>query len=687
MGKLRVATIAGLGAVILATSGNADSLMVEFDQPFAGRSNDPHMNTPFKMLAPPVRGTQGPMAPAGKAVTTASSSIVTSGAHTYLADADSGSVVRTNALGEVTGRTRVRGAAQLALNPRSQILLATDRRGDRIAVIDAKTMKRIASWKTRTEPYGLALTPDGRFALVTTIADRRVSAIDTKTGKTVWTAAVTAEPRGIAVSPDGREATVTFLTSSSVAKIDLTAHIKSARYVAIGRPHNAATAHSIDAVPKAQGPMNRAIPQRRNKRVMRRPRRRPQGAVPTFARGAFATAYMKNAVAVIPYQRSTPVQNTSGRRESRGTYGGGGISSPPIVHRIAFVGPNGATSRAHIDVRVPRAVAYDQKRDFLYVAGKGNDRISLIAEASQPTAHLGGTIVLRSAAATAPANTRRRKIRRPSKTSGVSQFFMTKRCGPEGLAVADSGELMVHCGLSHSVMRVALDGKVATIKHTGKDLGRSRVSRLARQGREMFFRAGDPRMSGLGAFACANCHPDGRADGLSWRIQGATLQTPLLTGRLSGTHPFKWDGQDATLEISLSQTVRRLGGTGIQSSDVKALKAFLQSLPAPRAAKIRDRAAVARGKKLFRSRTTGCSSCHSGARFTNGKMYDLADDLGKVDTPSLIGLSHSAPYYHDGSAATLDAVLLENGSIHGMGRVAKLGGKQRADLVAYLETL
>ncbi len=59
----------------------------------------------------------------------------------------------------------------------------------------------------------------------------------------------------------------------------------------------------------------------------------------------------------------------------------------------------------------------------------------------------------------------------------------------------------------------------------------------------------------------------------------------------------------------------------------------------------------------------------------------------KIDTPSLIGLASSAPYYHDGSAQTLRAALMENGSIHGMGQSVSLTEPQMDDLVAYLETL
>ena len=69
------------------------------------------------------------------------------------------------------------------------------------------------------------------------------------------------------------------------------------------------------------------------------------------------------------------------------------------------------------------------------------------------------------------------------------------------------------------------------------------------------------------------------------------------------------------------------------------------------------------------------------------KRHDLASDLDAVDTPSLVGVAQSAPYYHDGSAATLRALLHGRASVHGMGRTSHLGEAEIDDLVAYLETL
>jgi hypothetical protein len=58
-----------------------------------------------------------------------------------------------------------------------------------------------------------------------------------------------------------------------------------------------------------------------------------------------------------------------------------------------------------------------------------------------------------------------------------------------------------------------------------------------------------------------------------------------------------------------------------------------------------------------------------------------------VDTPSLIGLGHSRPYYHDGSALDIQTLLTDRGTIHEMADTSKLSDAQIRDLAAYLESL
>jgi cytochrome c peroxidase len=73
--------------------------------------------------------------------------------------------------------------------------------------------------------------------------------------------------------------------------------------------------------------------------------------------------------------------------------------------------------------------------------------------------------------------------------------------------------------------------------------------------------------------------------------------------------------------------------------------------------------------------------------YADGEKHKFSGTLGESDTPSLIGLASSAPYFHDGSAATLEALLRDRGAVHGMGDASKLTDKQVNDLIAFLETL
>ncbi len=278
-------------------------------------------------------------------------------------------------------------------------------------------------------------------------------------------------------------------------------------------------------------------------------------------------------------------------------------------------------------------MAYDEARDRLYVLAYGSDVVTAVADASQASVQLGFT--------------------QPIADKG--------ECGPSGAAVADDGRLLVFCSLSRRLATLtptAPDAPAGAVQVTWSDeLAPTALTADQLAGRALFRKGFDGRLSRGGGMACESCHPEARTDGLSWRIESRTLQTPLLAGRIAGTHPFKWDGGDKNIDRSLANTVRRLGGSGLTRADRRHLTAYLESVPRPRAPTIRDREAVVRGKELFASKAVGCGGCHAGPALTDRRRYPLADDLPESDTPSLIGLAGSAPYFHDGSAATLEALL------------------------------
>ena len=135
------------------------------------------------------------------------------------------------------------------------------------------------------------------------------------------------------------------------------------------------------------------------------------------------------------------------------------------------------------------------------------------------------------------------------------------------------------------------------------------------------------------------------------------------------------------------------------SSKLPALQAYQLSLPAPSApANSFDAAAAARGKTVFEG-TGQCSTCHSGALYTdaNTRLHPPADSVVEPETPSyaarsatkqyrtspLKGLWQHAPYFHDGSAATLADVV----NVYNTKRSLNLTAQQRTDLTEYLKSL
>ncbi len=118
-----------------------------------------------------------------------------------------------------------------------------------------------------------------------------------------------------------------------------------------------------------------------------------------------------------------------------------------------------------------------------------------------------------------------------------------------------------------------------------------------------------------------------------------------------------------------------------------------------------------RGMTLFFSNQTNCSSCHGGFNFTNyafqnNGLYDTYNDIGRMrftnnmadnalfKVPSLRNVEVTAPYMHDGSINTLEAVI-EHYNSGGSSFFNKseliqplnLTNGQKTDLINFLKSL
>jgi cytochrome c peroxidase len=263
---------------------------------------------------------------------------------------------------------------------------------------------------------------------------------------------------------------------------------------------------------------------------------------------------------------------------------------------------------------------------------------------------------------------------------------------------------------------------------------------------------GDVRLSGDGRRSCASCHrpelafSDGRRRAQGLNGEALRRNTPSLWN-LAWSSAYLWDGRAPSLEAQVVMPIaaaaemagdwalilRRLNDDASllaalqtafpeatrmsEDSVAKALAAYVRSLVSPPTrfdAFIEGdgRALTAnelRGFRVFTGKA-GCVLCHVGWRFTDDRFHDIglaSGDMGRAGvaggtpglpafkTPSLRELAHTAPYMHDGSRATLAAVLQHYaGGIRMRRSLAPslqprltLTPAERADLIAFLGTL
>ena len=202
--------------------------------------------------------------------------------------------------------------------------------------------------------------------------------------------------------------------------------------------------------------------------------------------------------------------------------------------------------------------------------------------------------------------------------------------------------------------------------------------------------------------ACSSCHIEGREDGHVWNFSDGPRQTPSLAGRMTGqTAPYHWSGQFPDVSSFMDDTIQlRMGGAGLAAEEKAQVAAFIDAQPAPDNAGRHDQLTPAqlRGAQVFQ--LAQCNTCHTGAALTNNAFADVGtkvttgpviDDPVRLakgfNVPSLLGVARSAPYLHDGSAATLRDRLMINKALDQHGKTSQLTDAQVSDLVAYLEAL
>ncbi len=522
-------------------------------------------------------------------------------------------------------------------------------------------------------PYGLAMSPDGRAAYVTLGATGEVAKLDPALRKLLGTARVGPTPKGIAIAADSERIFVTRFISSPGAP----AATPSAQVYEL----SAAEFSRVRAIPLALDP-----------------------GPDTEGSGRGLPNYL-SSLTISPDGRRIWVPSKKDNTK-RGLY----LDGQPLTFESTV-----RTIVSQIDLV--------RNREDLSSRIDLNDRDLAFAVELSPLGDYAFSALSGSNAVDV----------RDAYTEALVAGIEGTGLAPQGLVMtSDGATLFVHNFMSRTVaaydvsgvtsqthFAIPLRGTVSTVAH-------ERLSPPVLRGKQIFYNGTDPRLNEDGYVSCASCHLDGGHDGRVWDLtdRGEGLRNTISLIGKSGTRhgnvhwtasfdeiqdfendmrfAFRGDGfmDDAVFHGGTVSDPLGQPKAGL-SEDLDALAAYVSSLTQFGLSPYRNSngtltAAGQSGKALFER--LNCAHCHAGPAFTDsasavlhdvgtikaGSGQALGGPLVGLDTPTLRGLWATAPYLHDGSAATLLEVITSENPQGLHGATDGLTPRQKQALLSYL---
>ncbi len=387
------------------------------------------------------------------------------------------------------------------------------------------------------------------------------------------------------------------------------------------------------------------------------------GRVPAIAAVAWRTIALPDGNILMLHQRQ--VQRQLGTQQTGG-YGGGcnfsfdGSSGGPVEAALTVVGPT--------DIPLALAPAVFGALPVDLAVNPSGDRFAVV---------LAGNHQVRQIRAIVTAHEDDNDCPFPNDGDDVAPMIDDDLGTPTSVDYTPSGDLVVFYPEAPALVVHTPTNEAHTIMLPGQ-FGYD-------SGRAMFH-----QQTPVG-LACASCHPEGREDGLVWQFDFGARRTQSIAGGILARSPYHWAGDEADLGALMTDVFghRMAAGTPTHSQ-LLSLGPWLDRVPAPAPLPVADQAAVDRGRAIFDSAETQCSTCHSGPLLTNNARVDVGTG-GVFKVPSLLGVAARAPFIHSGCAATLadrfDPANIACGGGEKHGHTSQLDAQQLSDLVAYLQSL
>lgn len=221
--------------------------------------------------------------------------------------------------------------------------------------------------------------------------------------------------------------------------------------------------------------------------------------------------------------------------------------------------------------------------------------------------------------------------------------------------------------------------------------------------------------------SCVSCHPDTRVDGLNWDLLNDGMGNPKNTRSMFMSHrtpPVMTLGIRKDAETAVNAGFHHIQFVDVSADVLECVNYYLGSMPQVASPALRrdmpekvktkkqecmlchdpaiERGMLSdsakRGKKIFKE--SGCTECHPHPYFTTKEPLDVGTLKGmdqeegrKVLVPTLSEVWRTAPYMHDGRAATLEEAVTIHNPDNKRGKTKNLSKDQVKDLVEYIRSL
>ncbi len=540
----------------------------------------------------------------------------------------------------------------------------SNRGSDSISVVDIHNQEVIAEIPVGDRPYGVLLSPDSRYLYVAESGVNRLRVIDTLTFETIYSLSLPDKPSGLAITDDGLSLYVTHLLSGQVSFINLNRQVLFLPLI------------HLDSV---QPSIVRLKVKQTNRSASTSYLIKPISLWPD--------SNLVQSIVLSPDQQFAFVPHTRSITSNRGLTFDTTVS--PLVSIIDIVsGKHLLGEQFDLGTLDPPGVGLPFDADLtpdgqeLWVLNAASNDISVVdLTTRQLAAHIE-----------------------------VGH-------NPRGIVISNDGSrAYVNNTLAGtvSVIETGSYSVIDAIKTTDIPL-----PPLLLNGKRLFHSSDDPRISLNQWIACNTCHFEGEHDGRTWFFGFAgPRNTTSLLGMIE-TYPLRWSGEwdesadsefanrkenfglgliegDMNCSLSPLDCVNQPANQGL-SYDLDSLAAFIDSLQMPispghaTGQPLTD--SEQKGQIIFNNPGLGCIACHPPPLYTDKQKHDVGtstidEKIGpEYDTPSLMSLYNSAPYFHDGSAENLYEALTRETQDNEHDVSGTLSEIEIFDLIAFLEVL